>query len=117
VIGVAIGMIAGYARGLVDEVIMRVVDVFLAFPGLLLNIAIVAVVAQARPADLHRRAVRQRLGRLRPRRPRPGLVAARARLRHRRPRPRRVDAADPGRHIAPNLMAPLLVQMSLGFGA
>jgi hypothetical protein len=46
VIGVTIGMIAGYARGVVDEVIMRVVDVFLAFPGLLLNIAIVAAVAK-----------------------------------------------------------------------
>ncbi len=45
-LGVAIGMIAGYARGLVDDLIMRVVDVFLAFPGLLLNIAIVAVVAR-----------------------------------------------------------------------
>ena len=45
-LGVLIGMIAGYFRGWVDEVIMRVVDVLLAFPGILLNIAVVATVAR-----------------------------------------------------------------------
>src|SRR5437762_631799 len=43
-IGVAMGTIAGYFGGRVDDVIMRVVDVLMAFPGLLLNLAIVAVV-------------------------------------------------------------------------
>ena len=39
-IGCAIGIISGYAGGAVDEVIMRVVDVFLAFPGIVLSIAV-----------------------------------------------------------------------------
>lgn len=39
-IGCAIGLISGYAGGIVDEVIMRIVDVFLAFPGIVLSIAV-----------------------------------------------------------------------------
>ena len=42
-IGVPAGLIAGYVRGPVDSVIMRLVDVFLAFPVIILAIAIVAV--------------------------------------------------------------------------
>jgi peptide/nickel transport system permease protein len=41
-IGVPLGAIAGYLGGWVDDVIMRVTDVFLAFPPLLLAIAIAA---------------------------------------------------------------------------
>jgi peptide/nickel transport system permease protein len=43
VIGVSGGLVAGYFGGYRDAVIMRVVDVFLAFPVILLAIAIVAV--------------------------------------------------------------------------
>jgi peptide/nickel transport system permease protein len=39
-IGVAIGALAGYFGGLVDELLMRVVDVLLALPSLLLALAI-----------------------------------------------------------------------------
>lgn len=42
-IGVPLGVIAGYAGGAVDEAIMRVVDVFLSFPPLLLALAISAM--------------------------------------------------------------------------
>ena len=45
-IGTALGTLAGYFRGAVDEVLMRIVDILMAFPGILLNIAIVAIVAQ-----------------------------------------------------------------------
>lgn len=41
VIGVPLGLLSGYARGLVDEAIMTVVDVMLAFPFLLLAMVIV----------------------------------------------------------------------------
>ena len=41
-IGVPLGIIAGLAGGWMNEVIMRVTDVFLAVPGLILAIAIVA---------------------------------------------------------------------------
>jgi peptide/nickel transport system permease protein len=42
-IGAALGAIAGYYGGVIDEVVSRVMDVLLAFPGLLLAIAVVAV--------------------------------------------------------------------------
>src|SRR6201991_919536 len=42
-IGTLLGAIAGYAGGVVDDAISRVIDVLLAFPGLLLAIALVAV--------------------------------------------------------------------------
>ncbi len=43
VIGTAIGITAGYFGGGVDVVLMRATDVMLAFPGLLLAVALVAV--------------------------------------------------------------------------
>jgi ABC-type dipeptide/oligopeptide/nickel transport system permease subunit len=42
-LGTGLGLIAGYARGWPELVIMRAADVLLAFPGILLAIAIVAV--------------------------------------------------------------------------
>jgi len=42
-IGAAMGAIAGYYGGIIDEAISRVIDILLAFPGLLLAIALVAV--------------------------------------------------------------------------
>jgi peptide/nickel transport system permease protein len=42
-IGIALGSIAGYFGGRIDEAISRVMDILLAFPGLLLAIAMVAV--------------------------------------------------------------------------
>ncbi|MCK2212455.1 ABC transporter permease [Actinomadura sp. ATCC 31491] len=41
--GVALGVVAGYAGGLLRDVIMRVTDVFLAFPALLLSLALAVV--------------------------------------------------------------------------
>lgn len=43
VIGVTMGLIAGYFGGSTDDVIMRVVDVLLAFPGIILAIAVTGV--------------------------------------------------------------------------
>ncbi len=43
VIGVFIGLIAGFYGGKVDQVLMQITDVFLAFPGILLAIAFAAV--------------------------------------------------------------------------
>ncbi|MDF2684482.1 MAG: D-ala-D-ala transporter subunit [Brevibacillus sp.] len=43
VIGVPLGAIAGFFGGLVDEIIMRITDIFLSFPALQLAIALVAV--------------------------------------------------------------------------
>lgn len=41
--GVLIGLLAGYFRGWVDTVIMRIMDVILAFPSLLLALVLVAI--------------------------------------------------------------------------
>jgi peptide/nickel transport system permease protein len=41
-LGMLIGILAGYLGGMVDEVLMRVADVFLAFPRLILAIAFAA---------------------------------------------------------------------------
>ncbi|QNJ91683.1 ABC transporter permease [Mycolicibacterium fluoranthenivorans] len=43
IVGVAVGVLAGYRGGWLDTVVMRVVDVMFAFPVLLLALAIVAV--------------------------------------------------------------------------
>ena len=40
-VGITVGVIAGYLGGLVDDVAMRIVDVLLAFPSLVLALAIV----------------------------------------------------------------------------
>src|SRR5690349_20367251 len=42
-VGTLLGAVAGYFGGVLDDVISRVIDVLLAFPGLLLAIALVAV--------------------------------------------------------------------------
>ena len=42
-LGIAIGAVAGYLGGRIDEAISRLIDILLAFPGLLLAIALVAV--------------------------------------------------------------------------
>ncbi|WP_096552183.1 nickel transporter permease [Ureibacillus thermosphaericus] len=42
-IGVLLGIISGYYGGKIDSVIMRIMDIFLAFPGILLALAIVTI--------------------------------------------------------------------------
>src|SRR5437773_5396899 len=42
-LGVPIGLVAGYARGRVDEIIMRAMDVIMSFPPILLGLLILAV--------------------------------------------------------------------------
>ena len=43
VLGVTIGILAGYFGGLIDDLLMRVVDVLLAFPSMILALAIVGM--------------------------------------------------------------------------
>ena len=42
-VGVTIGALAGYRGGLVDEIMMRLVDVLLAFPGIILALVIAGI--------------------------------------------------------------------------
>lgn len=41
--GGLLGLVAGYSGGWLDEIVMRIIDVLLAFPGILLAIAMVAI--------------------------------------------------------------------------
>jgi len=42
-VGMSLGTTAGYGGGWVDEVIMRIIDILMAFPGMLLALTIIAV--------------------------------------------------------------------------
>ena len=115
-IGIVLGTVAGWYRGVVDEILMRIVDILMAFPGILLNIAIVAVVAKpgfwVMVAALcangwvgYARVARGQVLGLRER----DYVAAAVALGASN---RRVMF----RHLIPNLMGPALVQITFGFG-
>lgn len=115
-IGALIGIAAGYFRGVVDEVVLATTNVLLAFPGILLNIAVVATVARPGVGVLvfalvlngwvgYARVVRGQVLSLRER---DYVAAARALgASHRR---------IVLRHLVPNLIGPALVQMTFGFG-
>jgi peptide/nickel transport system permease protein len=116
-LGVTLGALAGYYGGWVDEVIMRLVDVVMAFPGLLLAIAIIAVTQ--RPSELsvigalaatgwagYARLVRAEFLALRERE---FVQAAKA-----------MGASAPRiifRHILPNALAAVTVQATFGLAA
>ncbi len=46
VIGVAVGVTAGYFGGVIDEILMRITDIFLAFPRLILAMALSAMLGR-----------------------------------------------------------------------
>ncbi len=48
-IGSAIGVVAGYLGGIVDDVIMRVVDILMAFPGFVLAMIILVSMGESLP--------------------------------------------------------------------
>ncbi|MCW5800921.1 MAG: ABC transporter permease [Deltaproteobacteria bacterium] len=115
-VGLTLGAVAGWFGGAVDEVVMRVVDVLMAFPGILLNIAIVATVAEPGLGIMiaalcangwvgYARVARGQVLALRERDYVKAAIALGA-----------GDARVIGRHLVPNLMAPALVQMTFGFG-
>ncbi len=111
-IGVSLGLIAGYGGGLVDSVIMRLVDTMMAFPGLILSIALLAVfgvgiqsVALALGVGAWPGFARLARGQMLAERPKDYVVAARA-----------MGASSKRiifRHIAVNAMPPLIVQAAL----
>src|SRR5690606_19803440 len=43
-VGIPLGILAGYPRGWVDSVLMRIADMFIAFPSLIMAMAIVTVI-------------------------------------------------------------------------
>jgi peptide/nickel transport system permease protein len=114
-IGAIIGSLAGYYGGIVDEAISRVIDILLAFPGLLLAIALVAVLGPSLTNVVlalsligwvgYARVVR---GQVLQAREFEYVAAARA-----------IGAATPRiliRHVLPAALPALTVQVTLGMG-
>ncbi len=111
--GVIIGMMAGYAGGWIDDAVMRCVDVMLAFPGILLAIAMVAVLGPDIKNVMIALCIMGWVGYARLAR---GQVLALRDSEY-------VQAARSlgagsfrivFRHLLPNIMAPVIVQATLG---
>jgi peptide/nickel transport system permease protein len=117
VVGLGIGTIAGWFGGATDEIVMRIVDILMAFPGILLNIAIVATVAHPGvPLTIGALCANGWVGYARVAR---GQVLA---LRERDYVTAAVALGASNRrvmvhHLVPNLMGPAMVQMSFGLGS
>ena len=114
-IGVPLGLAAGYFGGIVDEVIMRITDVFLAFPALLLALAFAAVLRPSITNTViaisvtwwpwYARIIRGQAASVASR---PFVESARASgLSHFR---------TLLRHVLPNSITPIIVQVSLDVG-
>ncbi len=115
VLGTIIGVLAGYLGGIVDSIVMRVVDILMAFPGILLAIAITAVMGPSYFNVVFALSVLGWVGYAR-------LV--RGQVLSEREREYVIAAEALGanklkialRHILPNVLAPVLVQSTFGLG-
>lgn len=115
-IGLTIGSLSGYFGGWADQLIMRLVDILMAFPGILLAIAFTAVLGPGLDHVIlalcligwtsYARLVRGEILALRERE---FVQAARA------------LGCKPGRlitrHLLPNLLPPVLIQATFGLAA
>ncbi len=115
-LGTALGAVAGYFCGIVDEAIMRITDVFLAFPPLLLAMTIAAVL---RPSLLNSIiAISITWWPWYARIARAQAVSVRERDYVRAAKGIGVgDVTIILRHILPNVMTPILIQATLDLGA
>jgi peptide/nickel transport system permease protein len=115
VIGIPLGVTAGYFGGWLDEAIMRVTDIFLAFPPLLLALAFAAVLPPSLTSLViaisvtwwpwYTRLIRGQAASVAGR---PYVESCRA-----------LGISAPRillRHVLPNSVTPLIVQVSLDFG-
>jgi peptide/nickel transport system permease protein len=53
ILGVSLGLLAGYLGGTVDAVLMRIADIQLTFPGILVALLVDGIVRAALPRDVH----------------------------------------------------------------
>jgi dipeptide transport system permease protein len=114
VVGILIGLFAGYLGGAVDTLIMRLMDIILAFPSLLLALALVAILGPSLSNAMIAIALVQQ----------PHYVRlARASVMSEKTKDYVTAARVAGvgplrlmfRTILPNCMAPLIVQAALSF--
>jgi len=114
--GVTLGLIAGYVRGLTETVIMRLMDVMLALPSLLLAIAVVAILGPGLINAMYAIGIV-----LLPHFVRLTRAAVIAEAGKEYVASSRIAGAGPLRlmfsTILPNCMAPLIVQATLGFSS
>ena len=115
-IGLLLGSVSGYFGGWIDHALMRLVDILMAFPGILLAIAFTAVLGPGLDHVIlalcligwtgYARLVRGEILSLRERE---FIQAARALG----CRPKRIIL----RHLLPNLIPPLMIQATFGLAA
>jgi len=116
IFGTIVGAIAGYFGGLIDEVIMRITDIFLAFPSLVLSMVIVAALGSGLQNVMVSIAIvswptyaRLIRGQVLSIKERNYIEAARA-----------VGASDwriINKHLIPNSLAPTIVQGTMDVGS
>jgi peptide/nickel transport system permease protein len=114
--GTLVGAIAGYFGGWLDDVVMRVTDLFFAFPALVLALAIAGALGPSLTNAMfavsvvwwpwYARLVRGQVLSLKEE---PYVEAARCAGAH--------DARIIGKHLLPNFLAPVTVQATLDMGA
>jgi peptide/nickel transport system permease protein len=114
-VGISTGLLSGYVGGWVDSVIMRFYDALLAFPGVIIGIAVISILGPSTLNVAYALALGgmpffARLMRscVLSERERDYVYAARC-----------IGARDGRimfRHVLPNTLAPLLVQLSLAMG-
>jgi peptide/nickel transport system permease protein len=115
VVGSALGMLAAFYGGRADTLIMRSMDVLLAFPYLLLSIAVIAILGPSLVSAMiaigivhvpgYARIVRGSVLVVRSREYVEAATALGAR-----------DVRVMWQHVLPNVLAPLIVQVTLGVG-
>ncbi len=115
-IGSVLGAVAGYVGGLSDEIIMRVTDIFLSIPGLILAMAVAAAIGRSIDTVMYALIVvwwppytRLVRGQALSVRENTYIEAARA--------SGGSESRVVFRHILPNALSPILVQASLDVGS
>lgn len=115
VIGTLLGMLAGFYGGVIDEVIMRVVDIFLAFPGLILALVVAGLLGPGMFNVLFALSLVGWMGYAR-------VVRGAVLAEKEKDFVETARALGAGslyimfRHLLPNILAPVIVMATLGIG-
>jgi peptide/nickel transport system permease protein len=116
VIGTILGSIAAYMGGIIDEVILRVTDIFLAVPGILLAIVLLVVMGRTIPVLTMAVLITWWPYYVR-------IMRSQVLSEKEKPYVERLRATGAGgprilfRHIVPNTIYPMLVQATLDIGS